>query len=120
MHPRNSQTLFSALALATLTAPFIAGCAHHLGPETEPPRVARKLGLAGCDVSESMRRYQTLDYADLLGNPNLADSQEWAMAISMMQPGDELRYVYCKNNGDNFFGLFRGTSLLFKFGGMLY
>ena len=115
MHLRNPKSLSSLLALATL----VAGCAHRLGPETEPPRVASKLGLFGCHVSESMRRYQTLDYAGLIGNPNLAESPEWATAISMMQPGDELRYVSCQS-GDNFFGLFRGNSLLFKFGGMLY
>ena len=109
---------FRPLLLAVLSINFLAGCAHHLGPKTEPARVARKLGFAECNVSESMRRYQTLDYADLLGNPNLADSPEWAAANSMMQPGDELRYVYCKS-GDNFFGLFRGNSLLLKFGGMI-
>jgi hypothetical protein len=85
----------------------------------EPARIARELGLAKCNVSEPMRRFQTLDFADLLGNPDLADSPEWTMAISMMQPGDNLRHVYCKSNGENFFGLFRGNSLLLKFGRMI-
>jgi hypothetical protein len=102
-----------------LGTPFIAGCAHRLGPEMESTRVARGLGLAECDVSEPMRRYQTLDFADLLGIPNLADSPEWATVISMMQPGDDLRHVYCKSNGANFFGLFRGSSVLVKFGSTL-
>lgn len=79
----------------------------------------RELGLANCSVTEPMRRYQTLDYADLIGNPNLADSPEWAEAMSMMQPGDDLRFVECKS-GANYFGLFRGKSVLLKFGGMLY
>lgn len=82
-------------------------------------RVARELGLPLCTVTEPMRRYQTLDYADLIGNPNLSDSPEWAEAISMMQVGDDLRYVHCKS-GANYFGLFRGKSVLLKFGGMLY
>ena len=111
--------MLSPLPLAVLGSLLIAGCAHRLGPEIEPTRTARELGLAACNVSEPMRRYQTLDFADLLGNPNLADSPEWTTAISMMQPGDDLRHVYCKNNGDNFFGLFRGTSVLFKFGRMI-
>lgn len=116
MHSRNSRKRLSALALAVLGSPLIASCAHHLGPAIEPTRVARDLGLAGCNVSEPMRRYQALDFADLLGIPNLADSPEWATAISMMQPDDDLRHVYCKSNGDNFFGLFRGSSILLKFG----
>jgi hypothetical protein len=116
MRSRNSGTILSALALAVLGNPLIAGCAHHLGPDIEPTRVARGLGLAECSVSEPMRRYQALDFADLLGIPNLADSPEWATAISVMQPGDDLRHVYCKSNGDNFFGLFRGSSVLLKFG----
>lgn len=116
MHSRNSGKRLSVLALAVLGSPLISSCAHRLGPEIEPPRVARDLELAGCNVSEPMRRYQALDFADLLGIPNLADSPEWATAISMMQPGDDLRRVYCKSNGDNFFGLFRGSSILLKFG----
>ena len=119
LHLRNSRSLLPALAVAMLGTPFFSGCAHRLGPKSEPARVARELGYAGCEVTESMRRYQTLDYADILGDPNLADSPEWAKAVSMMQPGDELRYIYCKN-GDNFFGLFRGTTLLLRFGGMIY
>jgi hypothetical protein len=38
----------------------------------------------------------------------------------MEQPGDDIRRVFCKRNRDNFFGLFRGNTLLFKFGGMIY
>jgi len=116
MRFRNSGVILSALALTALGSPLIAGCVHHLGPEREPTRTARKLGLAECNVSEPMRRYQALDFADLLGVPNLADSAEWATAISMMQPGDDLRHVYCKSNSENFFGLFRGSSVLLKFG----
>lgn len=66
-----------------------------------------------------MRRYETLDYADRLGNPNLEGSPEWAKAMSMMQTGDELRYVSCKY-GANYFGLYRGNLALLKFGSMLY
>ena len=119
MHSLNSGNMLSTLALTMLGALFVSGCAHRLGPEIESTRVARELGYAGCSVTEPMRRYQALDYADRMGDPNLADSPEWAAAISTMQPGDDLRYVYCKN-GNNFFGLFRGTSLLFKFGGMIF
>lgn len=102
-----------------LSVPIIAGCAHQLGPKMESTRVARELGLGNCTVTEPMRRYETLDYADLIGNPSLADSPEWAQAISMRQPGDDLRFVECKS-GANFFGLFRGKSVLLEFGGMLY
>lgn len=116
MRSRYSGTILSALALAVLCSPLLVGCAHHLGPELEPTRVARQLGLPGCNVSEPMRRYQALDFADLLGMPNLAEQPEWTTAISMMQPGDDLRHVYCKSNGDNFFGLYRGSSLLLRFG----
>jgi len=119
MRFRSAKMLLSALALTVLCNAFFAGCAHRLGPKNEPTRVARELGFAKCDVSEPMRRYQALDFADLLGDPNLANSHQWAQATAMMQPGDHLRYVYCKNNGDNFFGLFRGKSLLMKFGGVI-
>jgi hypothetical protein len=120
MRYRNTATLLSALAVAMLASLLIAGCAHHLGPKMEPKRVARALGLAECDVSEPMRRYQALDFADRLGNPNLADSSEWATAISAIQPGDDLRHVYCPKTGSNFFGVFRGNSVLIKFGSFLF
>ena len=122
MRSRNSrphQAMLLLALLALLAMLSTVGCAHRLGPKIEPARVARDLGLAGCDVSESMRRYETLDFADLIGNPDLAESPEWATAMSMMQPGDQLRSVYCKS-GDNYFGLFRDKKLLFRFGGMLY
>ena len=119
MNSRNSKIPTSALLIAIFSVPIIAGCAHHLGPRLESSRVARELGLANCTVTEPMRRYETLDYADLIGNPNLADSPEWAKAISIIQAGDDLRYVNCES-GANYFGIFRGTSVLLKFGGMLY
>ena len=120
MHHRHSSIMLSRLALAMLIAALITSCAHRLGPKIESSRVASEFGLAaGCTISESMRRYQTLDYADLVGHSNLADSPEWATAMSMMQPGDELRHVYCKS-GDNYFGLFRGRSVMYKFGAVLY
>jgi len=119
MLSRKSRNLLLPLALAMLGPSLIAGCAHGRVAEIEPSSVARKLGLADCQVTESMRRYQTLDYADRLGDPNLEHSPEWDKAMAMMQPGDDLRYVHCKS-GDNYFGLFRGTSLLLKFGGFLF
>ncbi|MCI4569482.1 hypothetical protein [Lysobacter sp. CFH 32150] len=67
-----------------------------------------------------MDRDEVLDFADKLGNPNLATSPEWAEAISLLQPGDQLRRVYCPKSGGNFFGVFRGSSVLFRFGSMLY
>jgi len=112
--------LLSWLVLTALSVALITSCAHRLGPKKESARVAREFGLAaGCTISEPMRRYQTLDYADLVGYSNLSDSPEWATAISMMQPGDELRRVYCKT-GDNYFGLFRDKSVVYKFGAVLY
>jgi hypothetical protein len=109
--------IFASMALINL---FLAGCAHELGPRFEPARVARVLGLANCRVTQPMGRYETLDYADLVGNPNLENSPEWNGAMSMMQPGDDLRYVDCPS-GDNYFALFRGRSLLLNIGGgMLY
>ena len=119
MHSRKSKSLSLSLAVAMLGPSLLAGCAHGRIAEIEPSRVAHKLGFADCTVTESMRRYQTLDYADRLGDSNLEHSPEWHKAMAIMQPGDELRYVYCKS-GDNFFGLFRGTSLLLKFGGFLF
>jgi hypothetical protein len=59
-----------------------------------------------------------LDFADLIGNPNLAESSEWQTAVSMVQPGDRFRHVHCKS-GDNYFGLFRENELIFRFGSML-
>ena len=119
------QLRFSSIQLARLTLSMVAvslmaGCAHKLGYEIESARFSREIGLEGCDVSEPLRRYQALDIAQRIGNPELADSPEWTKAISIMQPGDELRRVFCKSNRDNFFGLFRGNTLLLKFGGMIY
>lgn len=117
MHSRSSGTVLPAIALAMFST--LLGCSHQIvGPELEPTHVARELGFTNCKVSAPMRRYQALDFADLIGNPNLADSPEWAKAISLMQPGDHIRHVDCQS-GNNFFGLFRGGSVLFKFGSML-
>ena len=61
-----------------------------------------------------------LDYAELIGNPNLAESSEWRIAMSMVQPGDRFRHVHCYDTGTNYFRLFRDKALLYRFGGMLY
>lgn len=119
MHYQIPAPMLSKLFLAAVGSTLIVGCASRLGPAMESTRVARELGLSGCGVSKPMRRYQALDLADLSGNPNLADSPDWEKALSMMQPGDELRHVYCESNGDNYFGLFRGTSIILRFGRMI-
>lgn len=118
MHSLRPRFPRAVLALATLMPLFSAGCSHQLGPRMEPARVVHELGLAGCDVSESMRRYEALDFSDLLGYSNLAESSEWAKALSLRQPGDDLRHVSCKS-GENYFGVFRGNTLLYRFGGMI-
>jgi hypothetical protein len=120
MRSRISKVQLAWLTLSMLGISLIASCAHSPGYEIEPARFSREIGFEGCTVSEPLRRYQALDLADRVGNPELASSPEWAKAISMMQPGDDLRRVFCKSNRDNFFGLFRGNTLLFKFGGMIY
>ena len=119
MHYRYPRNPRSKLVLAILGDVLITSCVHRLGPRAEPARGARDFGLAAeCNISESKRRYEALDFADLLGNPNLADTAEWATVISMMQPGDRLRHVNCET-GDNYFGLFRGNALLVRFGSMI-
>jgi len=118
MHHRISKIVL--LAVVASFGSLTSSCAHRLGPKNEPARVARELGLGTCTVSETLRRYEVLDFADLLGNPNLADTSEWKTAISMAQPGDRFRHVHCYDTGANYFGLFRGKDLIFKFGGMLY
>ena len=118
MHHRISQAVLCA-AVACFSA-LTSSCAHRLGPKNEPARVARELGLGTCTVSETMRRYEVLDFADLIGNPNLIESSEWKTVTSMVQPGDRFRHVHCYNTGDNYFGLFRNKELIFRFGSMLY
>jgi hypothetical protein len=120
MHSANVNIHTPILALTALVSLFLASCAHQLGPAFESARVARELGLANCRVTQPMRRYEALDYADIVGNPNLAAFPEWNRAMAMMQPGDNVRYVDCPNGG-NYFALFRGKSLLLNIGGgMLY
>ncbi|WP_420008674.1 hypothetical protein [Xanthomonas sacchari] len=119
MRSRNSKIRSLAFAVAMLCNALLAGCAHQLGPGMESARRASELGLAGCWVTEPMRRYQALDYADQVGNPMVSSSPEWEQAMSMMQPGDQLRHVACRN-GVNYFGLFRGGAALLKFGAILY
>ena len=116
MHSANVKIQTPILALMVLVSLFLAGCAHRLGPAYESSRVARELGLANCRVTQSMRRYEALDYADIIGNPNLASFPEWNRALAMMRPGDDLRYVDCPSGG-NYFALFRGKSLLLNIGG---
>jgi hypothetical protein len=116
MHLRISQIVL--WSVVTSAGALSSSCAHRLGPKDEPARVAQELGLISCTVTETLRRYEVLDFADLIGDPNLADSSEWQTAISMVQPGDRFRHVRCKS-GDNYFGLFRGKELIFRFGSML-
>jgi len=118
MHLRISRT--ALLAVIAGIGALNSSCAHRVGPKDEPARVARELGLGACTVSETLRRYEVLDFADLLGNPNLAESSEWQTAMSLVQPGDRFRHVHCYKTGDNYFGLFRGKNLIFRFGSMLY
>jgi hypothetical protein len=118
MHHRVARTILWA-AVACIVA-LTSGCAHRLGPKNEPAALARELGLGTCTVSETMRRYEVLDFADLIGNPDLAESSEWKTAMSMVQPGDRFRRVHCGNTGDNYFGLFREKDLIYRFGSMLY
>ena len=120
MISRISKIHRSWLVPLLLVVSSLGGCAHGLGLKMESARVARELGFAGCDVTEPLTRSQVLEAADRIGNPDLAASPEWSAAISMMQPGDDLRRVFCRSNKDNFFGLFRSNTLLTKFGGMIY
>src|SRR3546814_1135175 len=84
-------------------------------PELESRKFSRGIGLAGCEVSVPLSRDEILDFAARLGAPDLASSSEWAEATSLAEPGDHMRRVYCPRNTDNFFGVFRGGSVLFKF-----
>ncbi|WP_208108782.1 hypothetical protein, partial [Cognatilysobacter terrigena] len=66
-----------------------------------------------------MQPGEALAFADQLGMPELAKSAEWAQAMALLGTGADLRRVRCES-GNNFFAVFRGTSLLLKFGSMLY
>ena len=121
MRTRDSKNLPSVFMPAVLSVLLIVGCAHQpIGPKLESSAVAQGIGFAACKVSVPLDRDEVLDFADKLGNPNLGTSSEWAKAISLMQPGDQLRHVYCRKSGNNFFGVFRGNIVLFRFGSMLY
>lgn len=91
MHSRKLNKVLVLVGLAMCGLPLIAGCAHGRIAEIEPSHVARELGYGHCQVTEPMRRYQTLDYADRLGDSNLEHSAERQKAMAMMQPGDNLR-----------------------------
>lgn len=122
MHSRNSKSPLSVFILVVLNAMLVFGCAHQpiVGPKLESSAVAREFELSGCKISVPMSHDEVLVFADKMGNPNLATFPEWTQAISLLQSGDQLRHVYCPKNGDNFFGVFRESSVLFKFGSMLY
>jgi hypothetical protein len=107
--------------LALFSSLLTSGCAHQSArPELEPRKFSREVGLAGCEVSVPLSRDETLDFARRLGSPDLAASPEWTEAIALTGPGDHVRHVYCPKNTDNFFGVFRGESILFKFGSFIY
>lgn len=121
MNLRGSSSEFQAFTLAALTALLIMGCSHQIArPKLESTKFSRAIGLAGCEVSVPMSHDEVLDFADKLGDSNLETSSEWAEATSLAQPGDHLRHVYCPGNSNNFFGVFRGSSVLFKFGSFIY
>ena len=110
--------LFRVALLMSLLA---SGCAHQSAkPELEPRKFSREIGLAGCEVSVPLSRDETLDFARRLGAPDLAASPEWTEATALTGPGDHVRQVYCPKNTNNFFGVFRGKSILFKFGSFIY
>lgn len=121
MHSPDLKDLLRALIFSLLGVLLTVSCSRQqVGPKLASPAIAREMGFGKCEVSAPMNRDEVLDFSDKLGNPNLATSPEWAKAISLMQAGDQIRRVYCLKGGENFFGVFRGSSVLFKFGGMLY
>ena len=117
MRNRRPQSQTAALMLSALLA---GSCAHQpVGPQIESAKVAEAFGLPGCEVSVPMQREEVLDFAEKLGIPELANSAEWAQASALHEAGNDFRRVHCQS-GDNFFGVFRGKSLLLRFGSMLY
>lgn len=121
MYIRTSGLGSRLFGLALLGSLLTGGCAHQSArPELEPRKFSREIGLAGCEVSVPLSHDETLDFARRLGAPDLATSPEWAEAVALTGPGDHMRHVYCPRNADNFFGVFRGESILFKFGSFIY
>jgi len=116
-----SETAILLFTLTVLSSLLIVGCSHQaVRPELESRKFSRDIGLAGCEVSVPLSRDEVLNFADKLGAPNLGSSAEWAEATSLVESGDHMRHVYCPRNTNNFFGVFRGSSVLFKFGSFIY
>ena len=117
----NSECKLRLSTLTLLSLLLFTGCAHQSArPELEPRRFSREIGLPDCDVSVPLSRDETLDFSRRLGDPDLAASPEWAEAVALIEPRDDLRHVYCPKNTNNFFGVFRGDFILFKFGSFIY
>ena len=107
--------------LTLLSALLVIGCTHQVvRPDLESRQFSRGIGLPHCEVSVPLSRDEVLNFADRVGAPNLASSPEWAEATSVAEPGDHMRHVYCPKSTDNFFGVFRGGSVLFKFASFIY
>ena len=121
MNFRSSSHAHQLSKFVLLSGLLLLGCSHQaVRPELESRKFAQEIGLPGCEVSVPLSRNEVLEFAGRLGAPDLASSSEWAEAISLIEPSDQFRRVFCPKTNDNFFGIFRGGSVLFKFGGFIY
>ena len=123
MHLRNLQN--SVLVL--VSAFVLVACAHESSfLKNEPKALAIKFGYPGCKVSTPIDPDELLLKSQLMGIGDLESSDEWVKVLALTTPGDQLRHVNClglsgkPSVGDNFFGLFRGEELLFRFGTVLW
>ena len=106
----------TALASAATMA-LVIGCAHTLGPQMEPARVAKDVGFPNCRVSVPLSPEEMLATARLVGVSAPETQSDWVQMQTSRRPGDQLRFVSCSSGkhagaaGHSFFGLFRGGSV---------
>lgn len=86
----------SLFLVFTAFAVSVSGCGTSDPLKKEPRSFTRKLGMPSCRASVPLLPSEALD----IGRrweiyPNLEEDSKWTDMIAAMQPGDELRSLYC-------------------------
>ena len=103
--------LTQALVLALL----LSGCAHQ-PPAIDTHELVTRFGYPKCKVSVPLAEEDAVKSAELVGAPDIDEREDWGALIGRMNPGDDLRHVWCSpyrgRGGIDLIGVFRDKHLI--------
>lgn len=113
----------SHLTKAFMLMWLLSACAHDtLGPKIDTSSKINKqefisrFGFPKCAVSVPLTLDEAVKGAELVGAPQIDQRIDWIEMIKVMEPGDELRNVWCVPRrglgGVDIIGLFRNSKLI--------